>query len=299
MHSADSYPFEVCRQKVLHDTVEIAYVAKGRADKPCLLMIHGLGHALIAWSHNIPELSKNFYVVAIDLPGNGLSSKSMSYQYGMHFFAEAIADFIVQMKLKEIVLCGHSMGGQIALTLALRQMPQVKGLLLLAPAGLEQFSPLERKLYESTMYLVDMVSSEENSLRKATFNSFYLMPPNATKFLNDLLELMHMQTKAHYRYMIESCIMGMLEEPVYDRLAEITVPVHIIFGEKDLLIPNKIIHRINIKQLLEEAVPQFQNASYTLIPRCGHFLQWEQADEVNYYIADFAKGIFGYQNFPA
>lgn len=285
------YPPNITKQKVLFDSVEITYLDVGPKTAPTLLFIHGLGHALIAWQKNYEALKKHYRCIAIDLPGNGLSSQNLDFPYGMEFFAEAIKDFIVQLKLEQVILVGHSMGGQIALTIATQSIPALKGLVLCAPAGIEQFNHVERNLYKGTMLFVDMLSTEENSLRKAINNSFFIMPESAPALIQQLVNIMKLQSRPHYRRMMELCIVGMLEEPVYHRFAEINVPIHIIFGERDGLIPNKIIHPVSLKQMLESALPHFKRASYELIPQCGHFLQWEKAHEVNLIIDSFVKDI--------
>jgi pimeloyl-ACP methyl ester carboxylesterase len=224
--------------------------------------------------------------IAIDLPGNGLSSTG-NYPYSMHFFSEVIAAFIKEKGLTNVYLAGHSMGGQISMTLSLLYPGLVTGLILCAPAGFETFTDWEKSLYRNTMYFVDLVSNEENSLRKAIQNSFYIMPDNAPLFIQQLVDLMKLQDRSHYRYMIEHCIHSMLDAPVYDRLKEIERPVLILFGERDNLIPNRFIHPISTKKLAETAVAEFQDASVHIISQCGHFLQWEKAAEVNACIRNF------------
>lgn len=289
------YPAPIHKQKVLFDAVEIAYTETGNSEGPTLLFVHGLGHALIAWQKNVTALAKKYKIIAIDLPGNGLSSKDINYPYSMAFFADAVRDFIIQKGLTNVFLIGHSMGGQVALTVATQHLPQLKGLLLCAPAGIEQFNTIERNLYKGTMLFVDMLSTEENSLRKAINNSFYIMPDSAPLLIQQLVDIMQLQDRAHYRLMMEKCIVGMLEEPVYDSFAQINVPVHVLFGEKDGLIPNKIIHPMSVKQMLDEAMPKFKQGTYSLISQCGHFLQWEKPADVNYYIDAFAKDVMAMQ----
>ena len=58
-------------------------------------------------------------VVAIDLPGYGKSAKA-NYDYSMAFYARIVEASSTQLGLKHVVLVGHSMGGQIAMTHALR-----------------------------------------------------------------------------------------------------------------------------------------------------------------------------------
>lgn len=279
------YPYPVQYQKILHQAIDIAYIDEGKGDTT-ILFVHGLGHSLLGWSRNIEYLKQYHRCVAIDLPGNGLSSAG-EYPYSMHFFAEAIADFIRQKALQRVYLAGHSMGGQISLSFALRHQDMIEGLVLCAPAGFETFNEWEKSLYRNTMYFVDLVSNEETSLRKAIRNSFYIMPDNAPAFTEQLVALMKLQDRKQYRYMIERCIHAMLDEPVFDHLGAITIPVLILFGERDNLIPNRFIHPVSTRKLAETAAAQFPAAQLEIISQCGHFLQWEKPQRVNGYFRNF------------
>lgn len=285
MTASISYPYPVQYQKILHDAIDIAYIDEGKGDTT-ILFVHGLGHSLLGWSKNIDYLSQYYRCVAIDLPGNGLSS-SGEYPYSMHFFAEALFDFIRQKKLERVYLAGHSMGGQICLSFALLHPGTIQGLILCAPAGFETFNEWEKSLYRNTMYFVDLVSNEETSLRKAIQNSFYIMPDNAPAFTEQLVDLMKLQDRKHYRYMIDRCINAMLDEPVFDRFTEIKMPVLILFGERDNLIPNRFIHPISTRKLAETTATHLENAEVQIISQCGHFLQWEKAQQVNGYFRNF------------
>lgn len=279
------YPFPVQHQKLINDAIDIAFVDEGKGETT-LLFVHGLGHSLLGWSKNIDYLKAYYRCIAIDLPGNGLSATGQ-YPYSMHFFSEILQAFIEAKQLKHVVLVGHSMGGQIAMTYALKYQHQIKGLVLCAPAGLEVFNEWEKSLYRNTMYFVDMVSNEENSLRKAIQNSFYIMPDNVPSFTQQLVDMMKLQEKGHYRYMMDACINAMLDEPVFDRLNEINIPVLILFGERDNLIPNKFIHPTSTRNIALTAAKEFTDATVEIIPQCGHFLQWEKAMAVNGFIRSF------------
>jgi pimeloyl-ACP methyl ester carboxylesterase len=281
------YPYPVQRQKLVNNAIDIAFIDEGAGDTT-LLFVHGLGHSLLGWAKNVDYLKQYFRCIAIDLPGNGLSATG-KYPYSMHFFAEIIQQFIEARQLKNVVLIGHSMGGQICMTYSFLYQQHLKGLVLCAPAGFETFTDWEKSLYRNTMYFVDMVSNEENSLRKAIQNSFYIMPDNVPSFTQQLVNLMKLQEKGHYRYMLDGCINAMLDEPVFEKLSSITIPVLILFGERDNLIPNKFIHPTSTKAVAQNAARQFPNAEVEILSQCGHFIQWEKASQVNGFIRNFAS----------
>lgn len=269
------------------DGVNIAYVDEGKGDST-ILFVHGLGHTHLAWWQNIAQLQHFNRCIAIDLPGSGQSSAG-NYNYSLHFFADCIFHFIQQKKLKNVFIAGHSMGGQIAMIFALKYPEAAQGLILCAPAGLETFNEWEKNLYRNTMFFMDLVSNEENSLRKAIQSSFYILPENANSIINALVQSMKTQNLAQYRRMTEDCIKAMLDEPVYDRLYQINLPVQIIFGEKDSMIPNRFIHPVSTTRLAEMAADKFPDATLEMIPQCGHFVQWEKAAKVNGLIRHFVS----------
>lgn len=274
------YPFTVHKQKLTNVPIEIAYMDEGKGDKT-ILFIHGLGHSSLGWVKNIKELKLDFRCIAIDLPGNGLSSFDKKYPYSIHFFARCIHDFIEEMDLGNVVLAGHSMGGQVALMYAHLFPNQLESLVLCAPAGLETFTGWEKTMYKSTLQVLDLFSSEENNIKQAIQNSFYKMPKDVLKLTNGFIDLMHLQDKTHYKYMLESCIQGMLNEPVFDYFPKIKIPVYVFFGKYDNLIPNKLIHPVSLSYFAEKAIQGFPNAELFILADCGHFLQWEKPEELN------------------
>ncbi|HRP89760.1 MAG TPA: alpha/beta hydrolase [Edaphocola sp.] len=289
MNSFSFYPQALFKKTVLKETVEIAYSDQGDKEAPVILFIHGLANCLLSWTYNVEELSKQYRCIAVDLPGNGLSSFSKEYPYSMDFFANCLNDFINNLNLKNVFLCGHSMGGQIAMTMAIKGNPNIKGLILCAPAGIERFQSFDKLFYKNTMSFLGFISSEETSLRKAIYNSFFIVPDNAKSHIEHLIELMDVQPRNEYKRMVELCINGMLEEPVFQDFSKIKIPVNIIFGANDLLIPNKLIHHYSLKEMLLEACVMLDDASFEIIPRCGHLVHWEKPEEVNHFIKIFVK----------
>jgi len=109
------YTFEVKYQKVRN--INIAYIDQGISEK-VILLIHGLGTNAKSWKKNIPDLSKEFRVIAIDLPGYGKSDKGY-YQYSMSWYSLVLKEFLDSLGIEKAIYAGHSMGGQISLVTAL------------------------------------------------------------------------------------------------------------------------------------------------------------------------------------
>lgn len=104
-----------------------------------LLLIHGWAAWSYSWRKNIPALSKYAKVYALDLLGFGLSSKTRAAGYSLAAQAGHVLQFLDALGLEQVVLGGHSMGGEIAMRVAARAPERVAGLLLVASTG---YSPV-------------------------------------------------------------------------------------------------------------------------------------------------------------
>lgn len=263
------------------------YIDEGKGDTT-FVFIHGLATYALSWRKNIDELKNNYRCIAVDLPGNGLSDRG-DYPYGISFFSASVYELIAKLNLKNIVLIGHSMGGQVAIRLALLYPELIDKLVLCAPAGFETFNSFERSLYKSALQILDFFASEDVSLAKTIRTSFYQAPSFAEQMIDELSVLMHTSTLRTYRNMIEMCIDSMLIEPVFNELSLLRMPTLILYGERDALIPNRMIHPVTTKKIAEEAIKLIPHARLIMLSQCGHFLQIEKAGLVNTYIKDFVK----------
>ena len=114
--------------------VKARYYEAGQGEP--LLLIHGgsTGGSSTAnvWSRNIPGLAKKYHVFAIDRLGSGLSGNPANHDYGNAAQVEFVYQFIKAMKLSQIHLVGHSMGGAVALYTAIAHPDLFKTLTIVA-----------------------------------------------------------------------------------------------------------------------------------------------------------------------
>lgn len=275
------YPYPV-QKVVLPDGPEIAYIDEGKGPYT-LVMVHGLGSYLPVYAKLVEHLKQDYRCIALDLPNYGKSSRG-DYPFDMVFFAETVSKFIRALKLKKVVLIGHSMGAQIAMTLALQEPDLAKALVLLAPAGFETFTP-ENKAWFSSFMQPQIVKATPVAQIEANFNvNFHgnTLPEDARFMLEDRLKMREDSMEYdHYCRMIPKCVMGMLEQPVYDNLNQIPWPTLIFFGEQDLLIPNRLLHPgSTTRQVAERGQARIPGSQLVMLPNCGHFVPWECADQV-------------------
>jgi pimeloyl-ACP methyl ester carboxylesterase len=119
----------------------IHYLEKGTG--PALLFIHGLGANMRVFTHSLLEkLSGEFRVILMERPGSGESTRGPGASARLGSQAATVSAFMRELGLERPMLVGHSLGGAVALTVALEHPEQVGGLALVAPlAGLQETVP--------------------------------------------------------------------------------------------------------------------------------------------------------------
>jgi pimeloyl-ACP methyl ester carboxylesterase len=79
----------------------------------------------------------------------------------------------------------------------------------------------------------------------------------------------------------------MIDEPVLSELKNIKHKILILFGENDGLIPNPYLHGGFTKDIAEYGHSELSNSKLVIVPKCGHMLQFEQAEIANKEIKEF------------
>jgi pimeloyl-ACP methyl ester carboxylesterase len=113
---------------VYNDGVNIAYTDTGKSDTT-LLFVHGWCINKSYWTNQAVYFGKRYRVVAIDLPGFGQSGKNRN-QWNTLAFSKDVDSVIRQLKLKKVILIGHSMSGDVVLQAAVDNPKQVIGLVV-------------------------------------------------------------------------------------------------------------------------------------------------------------------------
>jgi pimeloyl-ACP methyl ester carboxylesterase len=106
--------------------VEINYFQQGQGDTT-LLFLHGWCIDGTYWKNQVDYFSKTYTVFAIDLPGFG-KSKAKRTNWTIEEYANDVTAFIEAMNLKNVVIIGHSMAGEIMLQTALSNNPKLIGI---------------------------------------------------------------------------------------------------------------------------------------------------------------------------
>ena len=279
------YKFDVHKVDVRNITV--AYIDEGQGDD-VLLLIHGLGTNAKSWIKNIPALSKEYRVIAVDLPGYGKSEKG-NYKYSMSFYAQVLTEMLDVLGIEKATFVGHSMGGQIAMVTALTYPDMVDKLVLVDPAGFERFTEGEGD-WMTAAYTIELV--RDTPIRNIDVNlkmNFYDPPEDAAFFVTDRIQIRGAKGFEDYCYAVTRNVTGMIDEPVWGKLDQIKQKTLIFFGEEDGLIPNPYLHGGRTECIAKIGKDEIPNNKLVMIPECGHMSQFEKFDVVNKEIIDFMK----------
>lgn len=281
------YPYEV-KKIDLPNGSNVAYIDEGSGEKT-IVLVHGLGGYILSWKKNIPELSKNYRVIALDLPGYGKSSKNAEF-YTIPFFSETIYQFLEALLLDKVVLAGHSMGGQIAIYTAYTYPEKIESLVLAAPAGFELFTPEDHEWFKKYVSKEAIINTPEFMIRQTFQNTFYKFPEDAEFMANDRISVKGTKEFEDYANAYAQSVFAMLNEPVFDKLKGIKQPTLVVYGNQDGLIPNKLLHpELTTKMVADSGMAQLPNATLVMIDESGHFPIFEKSEAFNKTMIKFLK----------
>ena len=263
-----------------------------------ILFIHGLGSSgYIEWRFNLERFARGNRVFAPDLPGYGKSDKPRAARYGIPYFARTIDRYLESRRIREATVVGTSMGGRIALELALNYPGRVSRLVIVNSLGLGR--PKIQPYYP--MMLVPRVGETllhgmKHGLRWAPSPVIRRLAARFTgargdlektmsdAYLDDLREMYAAEGYSDaYLATVRSIAsprsyLGALD--VTRRLDRIKVPVLIVWGANDPLFPLAQAERAH--RLLPDS-------RLAVIEGAGHTPQAEQPEEFNRHLAAFLK----------
>lgn len=247
--------------------VKIYYQDTGPAKNPIpILFLHGFGSSSHTWDVWAKDLSSEYRVISVDLPGFGLTGEDPSGIYTDQRSVEVIEAFLKELQIPKVVLVGNSMGGKFAWQFAAQYPDQVSKLVLISPDGYASPGIEYGKKTE--------IPAIANLYRYFFSKSFLVMnlePAYANpKSLNDDL------VNRYHDLMLAPGVRGailarmqqtVLQDPV-PFLSKIQTPTLLMWGEKDAFIP---------VSNSEDYLKVMPNVTRVILPNIGHLPQEEQA----------------------
>jgi pimeloyl-ACP methyl ester carboxylesterase len=245
---------------------------------PDVLLLHGLGGTRASLLETAAALSQHYRVHAPDLPGFGSSSKPARGAYNAAWFSEIMLGLMDALGVQRAHLVGNSMGGRVAIEMALTAPERVGALGLLCPAVAwikRGFHPLVRLLRPEFGLLPHGFS---RGAVAAQFWSMFcerdLIDPAVADLMVDEFRRIYHTAGARYAF-LSSARNIYLEAPFgrtgfYPRLAKLQPPALFVWGSHDRLVPPAFGRYV--RQWLG-------SAKQVTLDRCGHVPQVERPDE--------------------
>jgi len=243
---------------------KLYYAKQSTAIAPPVVLIHGAAGTHLDWPPHLRRLEAAS-VYAIDLPGHGRSSgpaRSTVNQY-----AEVVSAFISRLGLVDVVLVGHSMGGAIALTIALQGPVAKQGLVLISSGA---------RLRVMDEVLDSTLSNFEATAELVAESLWSERAPEELKSLGKRTFLANQPEVVYADYLACNCF------DIMDQLSHIELPTLVICGSEDKMTPLKY------SRYLAEQIP---NASLKVVKGAGHMLPLEKPEIVASQINQFLKNI--------
>ncbi len=204
------------------DDVALRTVRLGAGDTT-LVLLHGYGESLMSWRAVADRLGTRFHVVAVDLPGFGVSDKPAG-PYSLEAMHRRMAAFISQWTEGPVVVVGHSMGGEIAASLAMSE-PRVVAAVLIAPAGYEIAG-----LIDSLPPVVAGLAGTATPLVIPVHDPAWLREPDSLAGYDPVLD-------TAYRHAARAVLEQFDFAALRERFHLLAKPVLVIWGRHDPTIP--------------------------------------------------------------
>lgn len=256
------------------------FIEKG-AGEP-LILLHGFFYDSYLWAANIDALAEHFKVYALDLWGWGYSTRD-ALDYGYPLYARQVLLFMDALGLPRASLVGQSMGSGTAIQFCVQHRQRVDKLLLVAAAGLPNPIPWKAKLLNLPGIGEFLLGLDTDEVRRAALREAFI---HDKELVTD--SYFEEVTRPHKIKNSTEIYLTIQRKKFFDklsrevgRLAEMEVPVLLVWGREDKAIPLRCgqeMHRILRGSRLE------------ILDNAGHVPNFERAQEFNRLALDFLRG---------
>lgn len=251
------------------NNIRVRYLERNEGGIP-LLLLHGLGGSIESWTNNVSFLSTKFRVIALDLPGFGLSDKP-KLSYSINFYVSFIEAFIKRIKISNLFLVGSSLGGHVAVEFTLRNRKIVDKLVLISPAGSLPKSFKGTKELKRYIRIVNAKSSRDVSRILTSIDNSMVNSSYADAIYKRL-------SLPGAKEAFISALKGSANAPRYNnKLERIEADTLLIWGKEDRMIPLRFI-----RPFMEKG-----KSRIIILEKCGHRPHVENPKLFNKVVKDF------------
>lgn len=241
---------------------------KGKA----VILLHGFLENQGMWEPLTAELQSNYRCIAPDLPGHG-DSENLGYIHTMEEMADMVYALLQKLRLRKVVLCGHSMGGYVSLAFAEKYPDHVKGLVLLNSTA--RADSLQKK--EDRRRAIDLVKQNAGSFIRNSIPHLF-RPKSRNLYRREIAALKQDALKMSPQGIV-AALEGMRIRPDREVLLHLA-PYHVLFlaARRDPVLP---LHDLEEQARAGRVISHFTEN--------GHMSHMEDREAVHTYIHHFLK----------
>ena len=248
-----------------------------------LVLIHGLGGYAENWELNIDAFAEHFEVYTLDVVGFGYTAKP-DIKYTVRNLAQFVLDFMAAHGIEQTHVGGHSLGGMIALQLALLEPEKVSKLLLISSGGFGKEIAFGFKLLTLPVLGKLLLKPSDAKIRTGLKSAFYdeaLITDERVKrglqmaSLPGVVDVVYKTNRTNSNF---AGIKPATIDPIMQDLHFISEPVMTFWGKQDPAIP--MAH----KDFADKELPNHRSH---IFDQCGHWPQIEHVDVFNRLAIEF------------
>lgn len=261
---------------------EVNYAEIGEGEP--IVFVHGISGSWQNWLENLPYFGRSHRAIALDLPGFG-ASPMPNWPIDMYAYGQLLHDFCEKLGLgKEVSLVGNSMGGLVAAEAVLSEPSRYNRLVLVSAAGfINTWLPRQRGAATSRAW--DSFGGRVGALARFTVTHplarwlnfrFVIRHPNWLR-----KELLWEQVNSGVPCPgFAEALAAVIEYDARDRLEEIQIPVMIVWGTDDWVIPSAAAFSYN-RRIPHSRLEVFEDT--------GHVPQMERPERFNAVVEEFLE----------
>jgi pimeloyl-ACP methyl ester carboxylesterase len=265
--------------KVDVDGLRITYRELGTGS--AVLLLHGWPTSSHLWRQVMVPIAQANRAVAVDLPGFGASDKPLDRRYGFALFERTIDVLLAELGIHQTAIAVHDLGGPVGVHWAIRNPQRVTKLALLNTL---LYPELSEAVVEFVRLLRNPESRDKLTSPAGLESVMRRGLVDQSRLTDEVLQAVRepFRTEESRRALAAAGIQLELEgfAETGRRLHELRMPVRIIYGARDQLLPDVADTMARVERDLPQAVT-------TTLPNCGHFLQEEAPQQVGELLARF------------
>lgn len=257
--------------------VRTHYIKEGSGET-VIVFIHGFGGSTYSWRKNVAVLAQKYTVISVDVRGFGYTSRDPASEYSPRGYTTHISTFLDIMGVRRPIIVGHSMGGEVAMRVALQRPEDVAGLVLIDSAGLPSGSSFEAPpIPQPLQTTLIRFASSRRAVRAGLDSAFYDRSAVDEEMIAAYRDPLDVESAEEMMWRMARTAAPRLNR---SEIAQVSVPTLIVWGRDDRLIP---------LSEGEELASLIKGSRLVVLDRAGHMPQEERAEDVNSLIDSFAS----------